>query len=388
MALPRGYLDATAPASTVDVWWRYKSEAVQACRFAGNFPVGQLGSIPFNPDREENVIFHLVSKSADGVPSVIDLEDAVQVELVIARETSAAVVTQVDAATAEVITIAVDNVTRFARVRRIRISPNADMSDASVTEKDFGSEPMPRLVDVARTAALVADFSWSANDPATHGFTKTGSGTTATSGSPAGWKITTSASDASTYYTKTAWPAGAFAAGFTLELQPPAVNASDGSALPNDSIMVRVEDGSKKYELRFDSTNVYLNGGAARAHGGLAVRLVVAVGGAVADLWVGDTKVENDTAGGSTATSGLSFGDLAGGDDSEVVWKSLAYALTPQDVTLAQTIYVRVAHSGGGTYGPESAVASFTFANEVTGSGGSSGTGELVPRDQYTYEPI
>ena len=39
-------------------------------------------------------------------------------------------------------------------------------------------------------------------------------------------------------------------------------------------------------------------------------------------------------------------------------------------------------------FAPESDVATFTFASEVTGTGGSSGDGDLVPRDRYTYEPL
>ena len=239
-----------------------------------------------------------------------------------------------------------------------------------------------RASSISRVAGIVPVFTWTGNDPTTNGFTKTGTGTTAASSSPAGWRITTSASDAATYYTKNNWPANVFQNGFTLEVTPPTINASDGATLPNQSVCVRVEEGAKRYELTFDGAHVKLNGGAARAHSGAKVRLVVVVGGATADLWIGDTKVEDDTAGAATSTSGLTFGDLATADDSEAIWKRIEYALTPQDVKLAQTVYVRVSHSSGGAFGAESAISSFTFASEG-GAGGTSGTADPYTRDRY-----
>jgi hypothetical protein len=50
--------------------------------------------------------------------------------------------------------------------------------------------------------------------------------------------------------------------------------------------------------------------------------------------------------------------------------------------TSAQTIYVRVSHSSGGTYGAESEVQSFTFAASG-GTGGSTGTGSPYAFNHY-----
>ena len=186
-----------------------------------------------------------------------------------------------------------------------------------------------------------------------------------------------------TFYTKTSWPPGAFATGFSLELSPPIVNSFDGSALPNESIALKVEDGSHAYELTFDGSNVKLNGGAAYAFSASAIRLVVAVGGETADLWVGDLKVEDNSAGVSTATSGLTFGDLAAGDDSEAIWLNLAYAYTPQDPALAQTLYITVAQSSGTVYGPPSDVLEASFASESGGTPGSDGGFDPTPRDNF-----
>jgi hypothetical protein len=392
-ARPAWYAEATVDAQEVELFLQELDPDTGAYaggpKLLGRFPAVGKVVIDRTPDSDRNFIIYAVPYAADNTPGYADVRHATQATVIFQRVTEAPTVTQVGASTADLVTVAVDAPDqRFVRKRRTTISANADMSDPSVTVREFGPGEVPRLLDIDRAAALVAAFTWTGEDPATHGFAKTGSGTTAASSSPAGWKITTSASDAATYYSKSSFPASPFAAGFTLELVPPTVNASDGAGLPNDSVMVRVDDGTKKYELRFSATEVYLNGGSAHAHAGAPVRLVVAAGGLTADLWVGETKVENDTAGAASTAAGLLFGDLAGADDSEAVWPSLAYALTPQDPFLAATIYVTVAHSGGGSFAPESDVATFTFASEVTGTGGSEGDGDLVPRDRYTYEPI
>jgi hypothetical protein len=84
-------------------------------------------------------------------------------------------------------------------------------------------------------------------------------------------------------------------------------------------------------------------------------------------------------------TTALTFGDLADADDSEAVWSKIEYALTPQDPALAATIYVRLSHSSGAGFGPESEITAFTFAGE-SGAGGSDGDFDPTPRDNYKLD--
>jgi hypothetical protein len=49
----------------------------------------------------------------------------------------------------------------------------------------------------------------------------------------------------------------------------------------------------------------------------------------------------------------------------------------------ARTVYVRISHSSGGNYGPESAALAFTFADSG-GTGGTSGDTDPFPRREYT----
>lgn len=346
-------------------------------------PEGRI-SIRHNPDSDKDVRLYVVPVGPDGTRGVSSLRNATQATLLLQRDTGAPTVSQFGEATAELITIAVDGTSRLARKRRVRIADNEDMTGAGSIVREFGIDQVPRLVEIARGALFAADFEWEGDDPASGArFTKTGAGTTAASVSPAGWRITTSAANAVTYYTRAGWPAGAFAGGFTLDLLPPSVIASDGAPLPNASVMLRVDDGAKRYDLRFTTTGVDLNGGSLHAHAGEKVRLVVAAGGLTADLWVGETKVTNDVAGAAVAVpGGLLFGDVDSSDDAEVVWKSLAYSFTAQDVLLGETIYVAVSHSSGGAFGSESAPLELSFASEG-GAPGSTGDGGIVPIDRY-----
>jgi len=387
-ALPRYYPAPEAPAATVDVYWTYDGETTSSAQFDGNYRLaGQTEGFNFTPDSDRDVRLYFVSRSSEGVPAFADLADAHQVVVPFNRSPAAPQVAQVGAATAEEVTIAVDDPEhgRFIRKRRLTVSPNADMSDASITVRDFGGGEVPRLLVLDRTAALVPDFTWSGGDPTASGFTKTGTGTTTASTSPSGWRVTTTGTDAATYYGRNL-SASPFSAGFTLEiLPPPSVVAADATG-PSSAAAVEVDSGAHRYLLEFSATEVRLNGGTAHAHSGQRCRLVVAPGGTQADLWTGDTKAEDNTASLSSAAAGLRFGDLAGADDSESVWAALAYALTPQDVRLAETVYLTVAHSGGSTFGDESAPLAVTFANSGTGEGGSEGSGDLFYRDRYRYE--
>jgi hypothetical protein len=245
----------------------------------------------------------------------------------------------------------------------------------------YGANEAPKFLDIARAGALVPAFTYEGNDPTAHGFTLTGTGVVEMNAG--GWRINTLATDAATYYSKTSWPGSAFATGFTIELTAPTVTSSD-NASPSQCIALRIEDGTHRYELTFDASgNVALNGGTPRAIGGAKIRLTVDNGGATADLWIGDTQVESNTAFQSTATSGLKFGDLDTTDDSDVVWPGFSYQLSHVPVRLASTIYVAVAHSSGGAWTPDSNILALTFANEGSGAGGSTGDVDPTPRDTY-----
>lgn len=52
----------------------------------------------------------------------------------------------------------------------------------------------------------------------------------------------------------------------------------------------------------------------------------------------------------------------------------------------AKTIYVTIAHSSGGDYGPESTPLACTYATSG-GTGGTSGTGQTFPHREYTLAP-
>ncbi|MCA1567234.1 MAG: hypothetical protein LC803_16595 [Acidobacteria bacterium] len=393
---PQGRATYYPPAEVdpveVEIWRReldadgkFTGDAVSLGRFPS---VGRI-EIENTPDTDRNIRYYAISYAADGTPDVSSLEDAVQVTLLVKRETAAPNIGQVGDATADSVTVGVSGYTRFARKRRVKIAESLDgggaLVDPIVAVSDAGGGQLGDYVEIARASTFTPAFAYLDGDPAAAGFTKTG--TAPAEAGAGGWRINSAGTDAATYYTLDSFPADAFDEGFTLELDPPAVAATDAAG-PAQCVALRVEDGARAYELAFDADEVKLNGGGAHAHGDMKVRLVVAAGGLTADLWIGDTLVEDNTAGAATTGEGLSFGDLAMADDADAVWKRIAYALTPVPTKLSRTIYVTVAHSSGGAYGAESDVLELTFASEGETQNGSTGDFDPTPRFKVDYEEL
>lgn len=373
----------------VEVWQRATGEPPAAARLVGRYAPGQAGSFAYNPLEDRDIILSTITIAADGTRSVRELADATEETLTFQRETAAPVIGQVGDATMDQVTVGI-SATKLTRKRRIRIADaltgGGDLDSPVETIVDYGNDPVPSFIDIARSEIFTPTFTLAGGvDPASNGFSKTGSG--ATEENAGGWRINTLTTDAATYYTKTSWPGSAFAAGFTIELSPPAVADTD-NANPSEAACLRIEDGTHRYELMFDADEVKLNGGASHAHGNAKVRLVVAAGGATADLWIGDTLTEDNTAYQSTATSGLKFGDLATTDDADAVWSGFSYVLAAVAVRLAQTIYVAVAQSSGGDYTPDSNILTVTFANEGSGAGGTVGVFDPIPREKIDYDTM
>jgi hypothetical protein len=388
MARAAWYPDATVQPSQIEVYWRYSNESPAAGRKVGTFNPGAAISIPYNPAIDQDVMIGTISIAPNGVRSVRELADAHWETLVFQRETIAPVIGQVGDSTPDNVTVGVSGFTKFARKRRIRIAEALVMGELdSPSEEiiDAGNEPLAGYIDITRTGFFDPDFTWAGNDPASNGFALTGSAPVEAFGT--GWRINSLTTDAATFYTKSSWPGSAFAAGFTLDLAAPVVTTSD-NANPAQCVAMRVEDGTHRFELTFDADEVKLNGGTSHAIGGARVRLVIAAGGATADLWIGDTLTEDNTAFQSTATSGLKFGDLVTTDDADAIWQPFSYSLDPVPVSLASTIYVAVAHSSGGDWTPDSEILTVTFASEGSGAGGSVGEFDPVPRDHVDYEPL
>jgi hypothetical protein len=355
----------------------------------GRFPSTGKLSIPNNPVTDKNLLFYFISYSADGTPDVSSLEDAVQVGVPFKRETAAPAIGQVGDATAESVTVGVSGYTKFASKRRLKIAESLDggaLVNPTTAESVAVGGQLGDYIDISRTGTFTPVFSFSGGDPAESGFTKVGAAPAEAVGD--GWRINSTGLNSATYYTKDDFPAAPFAGGVTLELDAPGVTATEAAG-PAECVAVVVENGVHLYELTFDADEVKLNGGTSHAHGDAKVRLVVAAGGLTADLWIGDTLIENNTAGAAAmGESRLAFGDLAGADDADAVWRRIACALSPVPVKLERTIYVTVAHSSGGAYGAESEVLTLTFASEGETLGGSTGDFDPTPRFKVDYEEL
>lgn len=386
------YPTGAVNAAHIDVYWRTIADdgSVSSWSKLGTFSPGASYAFPFVPMTDTNVELSTISYSSSGVPSARNPNEGVRTTVAVQRETNIPVVAQVGDATADNVSIGISNYGQYARKRRIRIAESLSMGalvSPIVEDFDAGVDTLPAIVDILREASFTPLFAWLGNDPVSNGFTKTGSGVVMAA--TPGWNIDTLTLDVATYYTKSSWPGSAFAAGFTLDFLTPTVNSSDASG-PSKNACIAVDDGTHRYEITFDATNLKLNGGTSHAHTGLRIRLVIASGGAHADLWIGVTKVETATASGATVSSGLTFGDTVTTDDSNTTWWDLNYILEPVPVKLTQTIYVAVSHSSGTVYTAESSILNLTFAADaiVTNtavSGGSSG--DLDPTPRYGILP-
>jgi hypothetical protein len=185
-----------------------------------------------------------------------------------------------------------------------------------------------------------------------------------------------------TYYARTL-PSTPFSTGFTLDMRRPTVEATDASA-PSQCCAIRIEDGAHKFELTFDADELRFQGGTSRACGASAnVRLVVAAGGATADLYIDGSLVESGVAFVATASYGVRFGDLETTNDADVIWERIAYARSVQAPSAPATLYVTVAHSSGSMWGAESDVLSITYAAEGAAGGGSAGSFDPRPRQKF-----
>lgn len=81
--------EPSAPAASFDLYWRRLTTAgvpVGAWQLYGNFPVGALVDVPFNPVQDYHVEFSVISRSADGTPSELDPELGVRTTTLFNRQ--------------------------------------------------------------------------------------------------------------------------------------------------------------------------------------------------------------------------------------------------------------------------------------------------------------
>jgi len=68
---------------------------------------------------------------------------------------------------------------------------------------------------------------------------------------------------------------------------------------------------------------------------------------------------------------GVTFGDLAEADDSEVIWQSLAYAFTPQDPNAGADLYITLHRAVDSVYGRQACFGGELFQRKAGTAGGS-----------------
>lgn len=163
MALPPALPAPTAQAAAVEVYYQEKDAETSALLGApvpvGRFSPGASGSFPHNPDTDKPVALFAVSLNASGVGHVQELRDAEQADVDIVRETDAPVIGQNAPATADSVEIGITDFTRFARYRRVTVSPNPDMSGPNSVllfdSNDYAARELPRYLTLSRLAGAL-----------------------------------------------------------------------------------------------------------------------------------------------------------------------------------------------------------------------------------------
>lgn len=133
----------------LDADGRFTGDAVSLGRFPS---VGRI-ELPNNPDADRNIRYYAISYAADGTPSVSSLEDAVQVTVLVKRETEAPTIGQDGAAAADSVKLGISGFTRFARKRRIRIADNPEMTnpiEIVLDSDDYVARELPKYFILER----------------------------------------------------------------------------------------------------------------------------------------------------------------------------------------------------------------------------------------------
>lgn len=162
-ALPRWQPEPSAPAASVDVYWRRilpTGIVASGWQVLGNFSLYAAVDFPFTPDTDHYVEFSSISRSADGTPSASDPEDGVRMSIPFHRETDAPLIGQNKPATADELEIGITGFTRFARYRRVTIWANADMSGDPLAvylydSAAYAARELPRYLTLSRTVGVL-----------------------------------------------------------------------------------------------------------------------------------------------------------------------------------------------------------------------------------------
>lgn len=129
----------------------------------GNYGPNAVANVPYSPDTDRTVRLIAVPHNAAGIPAYNRLEDAPYTDLTLMREPDAPVIGQNAPATAAQVEIGITGFTRFARLRRVTISANADMSSPLEVllfdSQNYIDHELPRYFTLNRDASGVSNLT-------------------------------------------------------------------------------------------------------------------------------------------------------------------------------------------------------------------------------------
>lgn len=156
---PHGYPAPTAPAASVEVLIRSNDEPPGSARRVCVLVPGGASYYEYNPALDRTLVLMTRAYSPTGMTDVSRLLDAHSADVPFLRETEAPVIGLNKPATAELLEIGITGFTLFARMRRVTISANADMSDPLAVllfdSSNYVARELPRFFKLSRRTGVL-----------------------------------------------------------------------------------------------------------------------------------------------------------------------------------------------------------------------------------------
>jgi hypothetical protein len=144
---------ASVGAAYVELWKREKGSGIDTAVRVATYKPGSGFEFEYRPAVDRNLLMTTIPYSASGTPST-SLEDATWREMEHQRETEAPVIGQNAPATTDSVEIGITGFSLFARLRRVTVSANPDMSDPLAVllfeSDDYASHELPRFLTLSR----------------------------------------------------------------------------------------------------------------------------------------------------------------------------------------------------------------------------------------------
>lgn len=157
-SLPPWQTEVLKDSATIEIFMGFGDDPYNTARSVGTVIPGQTLILNHNPDLDHNLVFFGVGTSIDGTRDVSQLRDAIRADLTLQREDETPAIGQIGASAFQLVTIGIDNFTRFARFRKVEVAGDVGFTtkveETIYDSVTFANKELPRFFDVTRDASL------------------------------------------------------------------------------------------------------------------------------------------------------------------------------------------------------------------------------------------